>query len=134
MTQYLMDASALLNTIKRDLRGLVDASTITLARYECLNALWKERYLLKIIDDETLKVLLKALKMIFMVLPVYDVEGLEDEILQIALKSNITVYDASYIAVAKKRGLKLITDDEELRAKAAKHVKTLDSKKLSRLS
>lgn len=130
MTQYLIDASSLLNTIKRGLRVLVDASTITLARYECLNAIWKERYLLKVIDDETLEALLKALKTVFVVLPVYDIEGLEEEILQISSKADITIYDASYIAVAKHRGLKLVTDDKELRVKAADYVETLDSRSL----
>jgi len=36
------------------------------------------------------------------------------EIFDIAVKSNITFYDASYIYIARKHGLKLVTKDADL--------------------
>ena len=47
----------------------------------------------------------------------------EDEILSTARELNITAYDASYIVLAEKNGLKLVTEDKKLRAKAEKLVK-----------
>jgi predicted nucleic acid-binding protein len=36
------------------------------------------------------------------------------EIFDVAVKNNITFYDASYIYVARKHGLKLVTEDADL--------------------
>ena len=49
----------------------------------------------------------------------------EDEILSAARELNITAYDASYIVLAKKNGLTLVTEDKKLRTKAEKIVKVV---------
>ena len=41
----------------------------------------------------------------------------EDEILSTARELNITAYDASYIVLAEKNGLTLVTEDKKLRKK-----------------
>ena len=38
---------------------------------------------------------------------------------------NITAYDTSYIVLAEKNGLTLVTEDKKLRAKAEKLVKAV---------
>jgi len=47
----------------------------------------------------------------------------EDEILSTARELNITAYDASYIVLAEKNDLILVTEDKKLRTKAERLVK-----------
>ena len=48
------DASSILNLVKiGNIRAFLDGITLELALYECLNATWKEFFLLKNIDRET---------------------------------------------------------------------------------
>jgi len=49
----------------------------------------------------------------------------EDEIPSTARELNITAYDASYIVLAEKNGLTLVTEDKKLRTKAEKFVKAV---------
>ena len=49
----------------------------------------------------------------------------EDEILSTARELNITAYDASYIVLAEKNGLTLVTEDKKLRTKAEKLIKAV---------
>jgi len=49
----------------------------------------------------------------------------EDEILSIARELNITAYDASYVVLAEKNDLTLVTEDKKLRTKAEKLVKAV---------
>jgi len=46
----------------------------------------------------------------------------EQEILEIANKTKITFYDASYVYLAKSRNLILITEDEQLLKKVTSQV------------
>ena len=50
------------------------------------------------------------------------------EILKIAVKENITFYDATYLYMAMKNSLTLVTDDEKLYITAKKYVKTIKSR------
>ncbi len=49
----------------------------------------------------------------------------EGEILSIARELSITAYDASYIVLAEKNGLTLVTEDKKLRMKAKRLVKAV---------
>jgi len=49
----------------------------------------------------------------------------EDEILSTAIELNLTAYDASYIVLAEKNSLILVTEDSKLRAKAEKLVEAV---------
>jgi predicted nucleic acid-binding protein len=51
----------------------------------------------------------------------------EGEVFETAYKEGFTVYDASYFHLAVQNHLILVTDDQELRDKASKHVETLSS-------
>jgi predicted nucleic acid-binding protein len=46
------------------------------------------------------------------------IPGLEEEILQVAIQLELTAYDLSYVVLAMKHNLTLVTEDEGLREKA----------------
>jgi len=124
----LLDTSALINLLKGErLRYLSDAMILDLTVYEALNFVWKELYLLKKIDENTALRLTRALKKIFDTLEILSIRGYEEKTLELAIKHGITVYDASYIAIAAEKGLILVTDDYELSKAASSYVKVLNS-------
>jgi predicted nucleic acid-binding protein len=124
----LLDTSALINLLKGErLRHLSDAMILDLTVYEALNFVWKELYLLKKIDENTALRLTRALKKIFDTLEILSMRGYEEKALELAIKHGITVYDASYIAIAAEKGLILVTDDCELSKVASSYVKVLNS-------
>lgn len=126
--RYLIDASALYTLLKR--RGdvmvkIIDASAIIdLTKYEIGNALWVE-WRRGLIENpkRTIKGWMKLLSFIR---EIQLDKGELDEVEDLALELSLPFYDASYIYIAKRMGLTLLTDDVEMRDKAAKlGVKTL---------
>lgn len=125
---YLLDSSAIINLIKRgDLRVFARAHTLDLALYEALNSIWKEVYLIKRIKEEVGLKLIEIITNIFSVIEVHSIKGSEKEVFELSLKERLTIYDASYIYIAIKERLMLITDDKKLREIALKYVKVLPS-------
>jgi predicted nucleic acid-binding protein len=61
-----------------------------------------------------------------------DVEGLEEEIFKAAVKLELTAYDASYVVLAQKHGLILVSEDEKLRSTAQRAVKSISVEELLR--
>lgn len=121
---YLFDASAIANLVKRgSLKPLSGGVTLDLAVYEALNAVWKECRLRRV-DPETAKSFAEILKGLFTAVPTESVRGFEDEVLELALKEELTVYDAAYLYVAIKNRLTLVSDDEKLLKKASRYVRT----------
>ena len=49
---------------------------------------------------------------------------------ELALKEGLTVYDASYLYMAIKDKLTLVTDDYRLKKKASQHVRVLSTREL----
>lgn len=122
--KLLFDASSIIYALKlRSLKVLYDNYIQWLTIYEVVNALWKEATLTKAISpqeaSEIVKLFTKTLEFMKMLSP----HPYEDEILSTARELNITAYDASYIVLAEKNSLKLVTEDKKLRAKAEKLVK-----------
>ena len=70
---------------------------------------------------EIVKLFAKTLEFVKMLSP----HPYEDEILSTARELNITAYDTSYIILAEKNGLTLVTEDKKLRTKAEKLVKAV---------
>lgn len=131
---YLLDSSAIVNLVKRgDLSVFAKAHTIDLALYESLNAVWKEVYLVKRIKLDTGLKLADIIMRIFDVVEVHKINGFGKEILDLSIREGITVYDASYLYVAMREKLILVTDDEKLRQVASKYVKTMCSKDLGKV-
>ena len=124
----LYDASSIINLLKRGVtKVFAEGVTIELAVYEAVNALWKECYLLKRIKVETAQRFLELLKDIFATIDIYSIKGFEEEAFKIALNEGITFYDASYICIAMKNDLTLVTDDRKLNDVSSKYVRVLSS-------
>jgi len=51
---------------------------------------------------------------------VSSIKGSEEEIFKLACKEEITVYDASYLYLAKVKDLILVTDDKKIKRKSFK--------------
>ena len=131
MSRYLFDASSIVNLVKRGAaRVLAEGKTLDLARYESLNAVWREHALLGRIDEETALEYAETLSLVFKALEVDDIKGGEAEVLRLALEEGLTVYDASYLYAAIRNNLTLVTDDHELKNKASRHVKVLTTREL----
>jgi len=130
----LFDASSILMLV-RELKGkasdkLLEESTIPLVYYELGNAVWRESFLLKKINQEEAKHLLRSL---YAIVGQMELLSLEDEdegntILDLACNHSLTFYDSAYLAQASKSNKTLVTDDKKL-SKAAERagVKTLNS-------
>jgi predicted nucleic acid-binding protein len=131
---YLFDASSIVNLVKKGVvRVFAYGATIDLALYEALNAIWKESRLLKRIDEKTALEYVNVLSMIFKVIRKTSIEGSEDEVFKLALREGLTIYDASYLYLAIRDGLTLVTDDKRLLDKASRYVNAMHSSELARL-
>ncbi len=122
--RYLLDASSLVRALKEaKLSPLGGQALQWLTIYEALNALWKEAYLLRRIDVHDALSLATVIAEVARNMVVLEPAGLEEEILEIAVTRGVTVYDASYIALARKHGLILVTEDRKLRQAASELVR-----------
>ena len=130
----LFDASSIL-MIVRELKGkasdkLLEESTIPLVYYELGNAVWRESFLLKKINQAEAKHLLNSLYAIVDQMELLSI-GDEDDantILDLAYNHSLTFYDSAYLAQASKSKKTLVTDDKKLANAAEKaKVKTLNS-------
>ena len=103
------------------IKGLIEIAVPSLLEYEVLNALkYSGAY-----TTEELKKIGRALNNYNFT--TYQLQGeLKQHTIQIAEENNVTIYDASYIALAETIKTKLYTADEELIAKfpnTATHIK-----------
>jgi len=139
ISSLLFDASSILLLVRglgeRAPDILVGSSTIPLAYYEAGNAVWRECFLLKRIDENKAA---KLLRSIFAIIRKMDIVRLEDEefgvtILDVAGSLNVTYYDASYLVGARELHKTLVTDDEKLMLVAEKMgIKTIKSTALTK--
>jgi predicted nucleic acid-binding protein len=93
----------------------------SLTEYELGNALWKEAKRKRIdfkLAAQTFSEALLELKKI-------NIDNMGD-ILALAVERNLTYYDASYVYIAEREGLKLVTEDLELVRKCRFAVRTKD--------
>lgn len=127
--KYLLDTSALYPLLRRlgkdAIPLLKHMAILDLTKYELGNVIWKEyKYsLIKKWDkllDEWSEILSAITELTLYVDEIKEIEN-------IAIKKNITFYDASYIYKAKKHGLKLVTRDQEI---LEKFKETIDLLKL----
>jgi predicted nucleic acid-binding protein len=126
MKRHLFDASSFVKALKLGKPELLIKSHIQwLTLYEIMNALWKEECLAKAIPVDKALQLMDIVTQIAKHMKILDISGLEVETLDTAIKLGLTAYDVSYIALAKKHNLVLVTEDVELKIKAQQLVKTL---------
>ncbi|MBO3840048.1 MAG: type II toxin-antitoxin system VapC family toxin [Candidatus Brockarchaeota archaeon] len=131
----LYDASALLNVIRMHkqeaYRTLKDNLTLSLAKYEIGNALWKEALLQKRISvEEAIEIMIlieKVLKIMRIIEP-----SNNSMVLRLACELQITFYDASYVVASVESKARLVTDDvgliRKIRGNASTVVKILGGK------
>jgi predicted nucleic acid-binding protein len=132
MKRYLFDASSFVKALKLGkLEHLIKSHIQWLTLYEVMNALWKESCLAKAIPVDKALQLMDIIVQIAKHMKILDISGLEVETLDTAIKLKLTAYDASYIALAKRYNLILVTEDAELKIKAQQLVKTLSIDEIS---
>jgi len=92
----------------------LDSNTATLdyALVEGMNAIWKAIRRGRI-AEETGKTLIAVLKLIGSGMLTFEARNFFERGLEIALKENITIYDALYIALAEALKAELLTADEK---------------------
>lgn len=131
MRSLLFDASSLIYSLKiRNLKLLYNNYIQLLTIYEAINALWKESYLTKAITSEEAGELTNILNEIIDLMNMINPHGYEKEILENAWKLGITAYDASYVVIAKKNNLILVSEDEKLKRKIGDIIKIISLKEL----
>ena len=129
----VVDSSVLAAFIRKEpgWEKLVDyvknSVSMDLAVKEVSNAIWKDYAVRKLIDYETALALFKIMNQLVGVNVVLEPEEKYiEEAFKIALKTDIIVYDALYIALAKSKNLPLLTLDVKQRKTAeATGVKTV---------
>ncbi len=112
---YLFDASSIIKALREArLVPLGGQALQWLTIYEVINTIWKETHLLRRLDLNETNSLLRDLIELIQEMIILEPRGLEQDILRIAVSKGVTVYDASYIAIAAKHGLTLVTEDQKL--------------------
>jgi len=129
----LFDASSLIYAIKLKMVETLYGNYVQyLTVYEAINALWKEVILTKTIHVEEAMKLCEILSKILNTMKMLSPSPYEREILDVSIKHKIPAYDVSYIVLAKKNNLALVTEDRTLKKEAKKYVKALSLKEVAR--
>jgi predicted nucleic acid-binding protein len=120
--EYLLETSSLYPLlISEKTFNLEQCAVGSLTEYELGNVLWKEA--------KTRKINIKAASQIYsdalLELKKISINSIAD-VLTLALERNLTFYDASYVYIAEKEGLILVTEDKEILDKCKRAKKTND--------
>lgn len=127
---FIFDSSAIINLCgDRKAEKLLDGWTLNLAIYELGNAVWKQVKIHGKITVEEADLVLDSLTEVFRRLRKPAAEN-PVKTLEIAVKEDLTYYDASYIRAAVENNLALVTDDDKLYKSGKKHVRTVKSNEL----
>jgi predicted nucleic acid-binding protein len=130
MKALLFDASSLIYSLKaKNLNPLYDGYIQWLTIYEAMNALWKEALAKALSIEEALEIL-SVFSGLIDLMKVINPHGCEREIVENAWKLGLTAYDASYVVLAKRHDLILVSEDEVLRKKADGIVETTSLREL----
>ena len=121
---YLLDSSAIAVTLKelheKSIELLDGKDTLNLAYYEIGNIIWKECVLKRLISPEEAVENAEGIAKILGIMKIEKIDSSEDfmEAMKLATQLKLTFYDASYLYVARRKGLTLVTEDDELYKKA----------------
>lgn len=114
----LYDTSAFLNLLlnngSKSLISMHGQAVLDLTTYELGNSIWRISHLQKKITKTEAVSLLSACLQVISYMRVLDIKGLEGDVLALSSDNGGSFYDSSYLAVAKKHTLELITDDKKL--------------------
>ena len=102
---------------------------LDLTFYEVGNALWRIHAIQKKLSLEEIRALIDATTDLANWMNRVSISDLNLlEIMEAAVRDDITFYDAAYVTAAKLRKLMLVTDDAKLARVASKYVKVKGSK------
>ena len=125
--KYLIDTSALYPMLISGVAFNPDECAVTsLTQYEIGNVLWKESQQKKIKDPKQVaKIFSEAIEP----LRKLEIDSIAD-VLAVAIERKLTFYDASYVYVAEKENLKLVTQDMDLFEKCKLAIRLDEMQKL----
>jgi len=127
---FIFDSSAIINLCgDRKAEKLLDGWTVNLAIYELGNAVWKQVKIYGKITIDEANLVLDSLTEVFRRLKKPATEN-PLKTLEIAVKEDLTYYDASYINAAVENNLTLVTDDDKLYRAGKRYVRTIKSNEL----
>jgi len=122
--KHVLDSSAIALILKKlggeSIEVLEESATVDLAAYELGNILWKEYTLRRLIGLEEAVRRAEQIAKILEVIQLENIKSAEEfkEVMKLAAQLDLTFYDASYLYLAKKTGMPLVTEDKELLEKA----------------
>ncbi|MEM3692597.1 MAG: type II toxin-antitoxin system VapC family toxin [Candidatus Bathyarchaeia archaeon] len=126
---YLFEASSVFKALMDNIvEALAGGYTLELARYGLGNILWKEYAIRQRAKMEEIRNLARLLKQVLSLMKTLTIDCHEEGILDMAGDLRITFYDASYVYYAKKNGMSLVTEDQDLIEKAKPYIKALKLK------
>jgi len=133
----LADASTLLLLVKHSEEGKLvglasEIATLDLASYEAGNAIWKQVSLLRLINEAEAQAVHSAVVKLLSRVQIVRGDAIDyAKAMELAVRKQITYYDACYLAAAGLLGVALATEDSRL-AKAAAGQDVVDWKDLAR--
>ncbi len=131
MIQYVFETSAIINLLRHGKAKIfLKGTTLDHALYECLEIITKQYLRNRIKGYDKLVGLIDVLRIVFEVLQTDTIRGMEKEVVDLAVKENISIIEASYIQYAISKGLILVTDNPVLYEVASKYVNVLRSDEL----
>ncbi|MCL5949364.1 MAG: type II toxin-antitoxin system VapC family toxin [Candidatus Bathyarchaeota archaeon] len=108
--KYLLDTSALYPILLSDVPFNADECAVSsLTEYEIGNVFWKENQQKKLEDPIRIATIFSE-----EIRPLRKLEVDLVKVLAVAIERHLSFYDASYVYLAEKEGLKLVTQDKDL--------------------
>lgn len=118
----LYDTSAFLNLLlnkgSKSLSVLQEQAVLDLTVYELGNSIWKLSHLQKKIAKAEACTLLDACLNVISNMKILNIDDMEDDVKELSINVGQSFYDSSYLALAKKHNLELVTDDKKLQKTA----------------
>ena len=115
ISKYLLDASAvypLVLKLRENVLNYIDRFVVLdLTIYEVGNVIWKEFRRGRIAN---LRAVTRLFEELFSNIAVLRLETRLHEVLELAIRENLTFYDASYLYTARSYGMKIVTEDSDL--------------------
>lgn len=124
--KYLFDTSSILILLEKDRsETLLDNVTVNLAFFELGNILWKQVHIFENINHSEMRDLQRYINNTLRIMQIISIEEVKEKVLALAVKKDITFYDASYVYPSVANEWTFVTEDKELRKKVRSEVKTL---------
>jgi len=120
MKRHLIDASSLMLLMKKaEIQIVLDylqtSSILDLTFYEVGNAIWKETCLMKFLTKKESEILRNRVQTVLSKTDRIPSEPNSFQgVFNVSESENLSFYDASYLFIAKEKGLVLVTEDKEL--------------------